>query len=140
MTSNTVEPSLQPIKILIMGIKALDLPKTGHPKKMRRFYVMLTVDGKVKKTQIAAKGSTPVWQDTFEFEAFTLSMLELKVYAHRTLFADDYVGDMRDTIGTLAGAEGGVVKRVLAVKDTKHPLQASVELTFNSPAAIQPGE
>jgi hypothetical protein len=33
-----------------------------------------------------------------------------------------------------------VVKRVLAVKDTKHHLQASVELTFNSPAVIQPSE
>jgi hypothetical protein len=32
-----------------------------------------------------------------------------------------------------------VVKCVLAVKDTK-PLQASVELAFNSPAMIQPGE
>jgi len=40
-------------------------------------------------------------------EAFTSSMLELKVYAHRNLFADDYVGDMKETIGTLAGAEGG---------------------------------
>ena len=40
-------------------------------------------------------------------EAFTSSTLELTVYAHRTLLADDYIGDMKETIGTLAGAEGG---------------------------------
>jgi len=47
-------------------MKAFDLPKTGHPNKTRRFYVTLAVDGTAKKTQIAAKGSAPVWQDTFE--------------------------------------------------------------------------
>jgi hypothetical protein len=40
-------------------------------------------------------------------EAFTSSMLELKVYAHRTFLADDYIGGMNETIGILAGAEGG---------------------------------
>jgi len=125
---------------VITGIKAFDLPKTGHPKKTRGFYVMLAVDGKVKKTQIAAKGNAPVWQDTFEFEAFTSSMLELKVYAHRTLLTDDYVGDVKETVGILASAEGGVVKRVLVGKDTKCPPQASLEFTINSPSVSQPGE
>ena len=40
-------------------------------------------------------------------EAFTSSMLELKVYAHRTLLADVCVGEMKETIGILAGTEGG---------------------------------
>jgi len=54
-------------QLILTGIKAFDLPKTGHPKKTRGFYVMLAVDGEVKKkTQIATKGSAPVWQDAFE--------------------------------------------------------------------------
>jgi hypothetical protein len=90
-------------------------------------------------------------------EAFTSSMLELKVYAHRTLFADDYVGDLKETIGILAGADGGgtptffinrilvdssmpVVERVLVVKDTKRPFHASIEFTVNFPTVIQPGQ
>ena len=40
-------------------------------------------------------------------EAFTSSVLQFEVYAHRTLLADDYVGDMKETIGMLAGTEGG---------------------------------
>jgi hypothetical protein len=52
--------------LLLTGIKAFDLPKTGHPKKKRRSYVTLAIDGEVKKTQIAAKGSAPVWQDAVE--------------------------------------------------------------------------
>jgi hypothetical protein len=40
-------------------------------------------------------------------KAFTSSVLQFKVYAHRTLLTDDYVGDMKETIGILAGAEGG---------------------------------
>jgi hypothetical protein len=90
-------------------------------------------------------------------EAFTSSVLELKVYAHRTYLADVYVGDMKETIGILAGAEGGgtpspsinrifvdssvlVVRRVLVVKDTKRPLQASVEFIINYSPVIQLGE
>jgi hypothetical protein len=53
-------------QLLLTGIKAFDLPKTGHPKKTREFYVTLAIDGEVKKTQIAAKGGAPVWQDAFE--------------------------------------------------------------------------
>ena len=33
-----------------------------------------------------------------------------------------------------------VVRHVLTVKDTKHPLQASVEFTIDSSLVIQPGE
>jgi hypothetical protein len=40
-------------------------------------------------------------------EAFSSSVLELKVYAYRTFLGDDYIGDMKETIGILTGAEGG---------------------------------
>jgi hypothetical protein len=40
-------------------------------------------------------------------EVSTSSVLELKVYAHRTFLPDDYIGEMKETIGILAGAEGG---------------------------------
>ena len=53
-------------QMLLPAIKAFDLPKTGHPKKKRGSYATIAIDGEVKKTQIAAKGSAPVWQDTVE--------------------------------------------------------------------------
>jgi hypothetical protein len=40
-------------------------------------------------------------------EASTSSVLELKVYAHRTFLPDDYIGDMKETVGILAGEERG---------------------------------
>lgn len=51
---------------LIAGVKAFNLPKTGHPKKTREFYTKLTLDGQVKKTKFAPKGNAPLWEDTFE--------------------------------------------------------------------------
>jgi hypothetical protein len=53
-------------QMFLTGIKAFDLPETGHPKKKRGSYATLAIDGEAKKTQIAAKGSAPVWQDTVE--------------------------------------------------------------------------
>jgi hypothetical protein len=51
---------------LLTGIKAIGLPKAGYPKSARKFYVKLIVDGEVKKTKIAPRGSAPIWEDTFE--------------------------------------------------------------------------
>ena len=50
----------------LTDIKAIGLPKTGYLKRARKFYVKLIINGDVKETKIALRGSAPVWEDTFE--------------------------------------------------------------------------
>lgn len=76
------------------GLKAADSNGKSDP------YVKVVHGAKTKKTKIIYKELDPVWNETVEFEALTMSELlreglTLKVFDHDTIGFDDPLGELR---------------------------------------------